>query len=153
MEDASYIAHPIGRLNQVLVASPDYLKRRGVPQAPDDLIAHNCLDPNGAAFSEWTLEGPGGKKTIRVSGTMRTNGTAIIRHAAVEGLGIAVLREYLVSDYLKSGQLVRVLDEYEMDKRTVYLVYQKNLYQPLRVKIFADHLAARIAQLSSMAPP
>lgn len=152
MEDASYIAHPIGRLNQVLVASPGYLERRGTPRSPDDLMRHNCLDPNGASFSEWTLEGPAGKKTVRVSGAMRTNGTLIIRHAALEGLGIAVLREYLVSDYLQSGALVRVLDDYEMDKRTIYLVYQKNLYQPLRVKMFADFLAARLAERSSMAP-
>jgi DNA-binding transcriptional LysR family regulator len=146
IDDASYIARPIGQLSQVLVASPAYLARRGVPKSPNDLGLHNCLDPNGNAHSNWELKGSGEKTTVRVSGTLRTNGTLIIRRAAIEGLGIAVLREYLVSDDLRKGSLVRVLEDYEMDKRTVYLVYQKNLYQPLRIKIFMDHLTARMAE-------
>ena len=144
MDDASYIARPIGQLSQVLVASPTYLARRGVPKSPNDLVRHNCLDPNGNAYSNWELTGRDEKTTVRVSGTLRTNGTLIIRRAALEGLGIAILREYLVTDDLKAGSLVRVLDDYQMDKRTVYLVYQKNLYQPLRVKIFMDYLTARM---------
>ena len=152
MEDASYIARPIGRLNQVLVAAPAYLERHGIPRMPQDLADHNCLDPNGAAFSEWALEGPSGKTTVRVAGSVRTNGTLIIRRAALNALGIAVLREYLVLDYLKAGALVRVLPDYEMDKRTVYLVYQKDLYQPLRVKTFAEFLAKRMAENSGLSP-
>ena len=152
MEDASYVARPIGRLNQVLVAAPAYLERQGVPCTPKDLEEHNCLDPNGAAVSEWTLLGASGPKTVRVSGSVRTNGTLIIRRAALDGLGIAVLREYLVLDFLKTGALVRVLPDYEMDKRTVYLVYQKDLYQPLRVKIFADFLAKRMTENNGMSP-
>ena len=146
MDDASYIARPISQLSQVLVASPAYLMRRGIPKSPNDLVRHNCLDPNGNAHSNWELKGRDEKTTVRVSGTLRTNGTLIIRRAAIEGLGIAVLREYLVSDDLRKGSLVRVLKDYEMDKRTVYLVYQKNQYQPLRVKIFMDHLTARMAE-------
>lgn len=148
MDDASYIARPIGQLSQVLVASPKYLNRCGVPKSPSELALHNCLDPSGNAFSDWVLEGPDGKTSVRVRGTLRTNGTLIIRRAAVEGLGIAVLREYLITGHLKEGSLVRVLEDYEMDKRTVYLVYQKDLYQPLRVKTFADHLMARMAETS-----
>jgi DNA-binding transcriptional LysR family regulator len=152
VDDASYVARPIGQLAQVLVAAPDYLRRRGAPQTPQELAGHNCLDPSGNDASDWMLDGPGGKISVRVTGSLRTNGTLIIRRAALDGLGIAVLREYLVADDLRDGLLVRVLEDYEMDKRTVYLVYQKDAYQPLRVRTFADYLIARLAQMGKASP-
>ena len=152
VDDASYVARPIGQLAQVLVASPAYLKRRGAPRSPQDLVHHNCLDPSGHDSSIWKLDGPGGKTSVRVTGSLRTNGTLIMRQAALDGLGIVILREYLVAEHIQNGLLVRVLDDYEMDKRTVYLVYQKDSYQPLRVKTFANHIRTRLAQIGAASP-
>lgn len=147
IEDSSLIARPIGQVAQVLVAAPKYLEHYGTPKTPSDLTTHNCLDPSGALFSTWELTGPGGKVSVRASGRLRTNGTLIVRHAALEGLGIAILREYLVTRYLEEGSLVRVLGDYGMKQRTIHIVSQKDAYQPRRMKIFADFLAHRVSEM------
>ncbi|MGE5538046.1 MAG: LysR substrate-binding domain-containing protein [Gemmatimonas sp.] len=146
--DTSFVATPIGRLASVLVASPRYLARHGTPEAPADLARHNCLDPSGAAAPTWELRGPDGPVAVRVTGTLRTNGTLMVRHAALEGLGIALLREYLVADELRGGSLIRVLDDHAVDERTMYLIRHKDRYQPLRMKMFADHLIEQLARMT-----
>jgi DNA-binding transcriptional LysR family regulator len=145
-----FVARPIGKLPGVLVSSPNYLARFGTPTKPSDLASHNCFDPSGSAFSDWEFAGPSGSERIRVSGTLRTNSTQIVRQAVTEGLGIAMLREYLVAENLKDGSLVRVLDDYALDERTIYLVYQKDSYRPVRMKIFAEHVTKRMAEVSGM---
>jgi DNA-binding transcriptional LysR family regulator len=152
IEDSSLIARPIGRVTQVLVAAPRYLESHGAPRKPSDLSAHNCLDPGGALFSTWELNGPNGRMSVRVTGRIRTNGTFIVRHAALEGLGIAILREYLVAKHLQDGSLVRVLGNYSMNERTIHIVFQKDAYQPRRMKVFADYLARRVAEMVAPAP-
>jgi DNA-binding transcriptional LysR family regulator len=151
VSESSFVARPIGKLSTVLVASPKYLRRFGVPVTPNDLNQHNCLDPSGVRFPIWDFQGPTERMTVRVSGTIRTNGTLIVRHAVMEGLGIGILREYLVLDRLKEGSLVRVLTEYGLDERTIYLVYQRDGYQPVRMKIFADYLAERVSTMAKRA--
>jgi LysR family transcriptional regulator AphB len=145
--DSTLIARPVGKLTQVLVASPAYLKRFGAPSSPNELARHNCLDPGGALFSTWDLMGSEGKVSVRVTGRIRTNGTLIVRSATLDGLGIAVLREYLVAAYLQDGSLVRVLDNYTMEERKIHIVYQKDAYQPRRTKVFADFLARRVGEM------
>ena len=150
VRNSPFVTRSLGRLPQVLVASPDYLRRCGVPRSPNDLATHNCLDPSGAPVSIWELRGPAGRSSVRVSGRLRTNGTLIVRHAAVEGLGIAVLREYLVAGQLRDGSLVRVLPEYAADERQIYLLYQKDSYRPMRIKAFSAYLTQRFAEIAEM---
>lgn len=150
--DSTLIARPVGKLTQVLVASPAYLKRLGAPSSPNELARHNCLDPGGALFSTWDLTGSEGKVSVRVTGRIRTNGTLIVRSAALDALGIAVLREYLVAAHLQDGALVRVLENYTMEERKIHIVYQKDAYQPRRIKVFADFLARRVGEMVNPGP-
>jgi DNA-binding transcriptional LysR family regulator len=147
VRDSSLVARPIVGLRRVLVASPRYLARSGQPRSPAELSRHNCLDPSGAPHANWGFAGPGGQTTVRVTGTLRANSSLIVRDAALKGLGIAILREYLVIGDFNDGALVRVLDEYAIDERTLYVVYQKDRYQPIRVKLFVDYLTGRMKSL------
>ena len=145
VRDSSLVARAIASLPRILVAAPDYLVRAGMPQSPGDLSRHNCLDPAGAGHHGWTFLGPAGRVSIRVSGTPSANSSAVIRQAALKGLGIAKLSEYLVVDNLKGGSLVRVLDDYALEERKLYVVYQRARYQPLRMRLFIDYLASHMA--------
>ncbi len=144
VRDSALVARPIANLAIALVASPDYLSRCGVPREPADLVRHNCLDPNGAPNWTWEFSGPAGRTSVRVSGTPRVNSSNFIRHMALKGLGIAMLREYLIADSLANGALVRVLPEYRIAKRTLNVLYQKDRYQSLRMRLFIDFLSARL---------
>ncbi len=69
-----------------------------------------------------------------------------MRHAALKGLGIAILREYLVFDDLRSGVLVRLLEEFELDRRALYVVYRKDHHLPMRMRVFIDYLSERMKE-------
>lgn len=140
--DSSLIARPLIGLPRVLVASPHYLARCGVPRTPAQLAKHNCLDPSGSAHYTWEFAGPAGRASIPVSGSPRANSSAVIRQAAVKGLGIAMLSEYVVADHLHDGTLVRILEDHAIAERKLYVVYQKDRYQPMRIRIFINHLTA-----------
>ena len=146
--ESSLIARPLIPLPRILVAAPSYLARAGTPRTPAELNRHNCLDPGGLAHFTWEFLRPDTRSNIVVSGAPRANSSALIRQAALKGLGIAMLREYLVRDNLKDGSLVRVLEEYDIDERKLYMVYQKDRYQPMRMRIFIKYLFSRLKEFS-----
>ena len=146
--DSALVARPIVGLPRVLVAAPEYLAQHGAPRTPADLAKHSCLDPSGAAHSTWSFQGPKGRIAVRIAGTLRANSSIVVRHAALGGLGIAILRAYLVVDSLGDGRLVQVLGDYAIDERTLYVVYQKDRYQPARVRLFIDYFTRRMKDFS-----
>lgn len=147
--DSSLIARPLITLPRILVAAPSYLARAGTPRTPAELSGHNCLDPSGFAHSSWEFLGPEAHSNIVVSGSPRANSSALIHQAALKGLGIAMLREYLVRDNLKSGALIRVLADYQIDERKLFIVHQKDRYQPMRMRIFIKFLFERLKAFSA----
>jgi DNA-binding transcriptional LysR family regulator len=147
--ESSLIARPLLALPRILVAAPHYLARAGTPRTPAELSRHNCLDPSGAVHFTWEFLRPHTRSNIVVSGAPRANSSALVKQAALKGLGIAMLREYLVRDNLKDGSLVRVLADYEIDERKLFIVYQKDRYQPMRIRIFIKHLFSRLKEFSS----
>ena len=146
--DSALIARSIIALPRTLVASPGYLKRHGAPKKPIDLLQHNCLDPRGTNHYTWELTGPKGSETVRVSGTPRINSNIANRRAALTDLGIAMLSEYLVADDLKAGRLERVLKSYSAPTRPLYIIYQKDNFQPLRMRMFIDFLVQEMKSFS-----
>lgn len=148
IRESSLVARPLIALAQLLVASPSYLQARGAPRNPMALTDHNCLDPASAlAAFNWDLQGPGGKQTVRVSGTPRTNSTALVYRAALDGLGIALLREDLVAAALADGRLIRVLPGYALKPKKFYVLYQRDRQPPLRMKLFVEFLLAEMRRL------
>lgn len=70
----------------------------------------------------------------------------MIRQAALTGLGIAMVRRYLVTKSLEDGSLTAVLENFTVGADKLYVVYQKDRYQPVRMKLFVDYLAARVRE-------
>src|SRR5918995_2106794 len=74
LPDSTLIARKLGSTHRILCASPDYLARRGVPQAPVDLARHHCVIAGpSAANAHWVLEGPHGEESVMVSGRFAAN--------------------------------------------------------------------------------
>ena len=149
IRESSLVARPLIALAQRLVASPAYLAMHGAPRSPVALADHNCLDPASAsAVFNWDVQGSGGKQTVRVSGTPRTNSTVLVCRAALDGLGIALLREDLVAEALSNGRLVTVLPGYTIKPKKLYVLYQKDRQPPLRMKLFIEFLLDEMRQLA-----
>jgi len=111
----AYIAQVLCESRSFLVASPDYLGRRGAPQTPADLARHDCLLylRDGPAQS-WSFEkGPVRKRAERVSvpiaGPFKANNSEVLREAIRAGLGIGLLPDFSSEHELGTGALVEVL--------------------------------------------
>lgn len=140
--DSSLVMRKIVSLPRVLVASSDYLKRKGVPGGPEDLRVHNCLNPNGFPSETWHLTRDNSEAVVRVSGFPLANSSAVIRTACERGLGIAMLSQYTVDDLIRDKRLSIVLPEYEVPSRALYVFYSRTRYMPARTRLFIDFLSS-----------
>lgn len=149
---ASLVAKPIIALPRVLVTAPSYIERNGEPETPDDLVNHNCLTPNGENHYVWEFLGSGGRRTtVPVTGTIKSSNNSFIKHAALQGLGIALMNEYVVETDIKAGRLTKVLDRYTLPERMLHVLYQKDRYQSLRARLFIDYLSKHLKSAQAAA--
>ncbi|WP_271105708.1 MULTISPECIES: LysR family transcriptional regulator [Pseudomonas] len=113
LADTRLVATPLSPLVRVLCASPDYLRRRGVPRDPRELTDHDGLDWDALAPPyAWRFEVEGRSQVIRPRRMrMTANNAETLLFSAVAGLGVAHLPTWLISDYLLRGELVPLLCE------------------------------------------
>ncbi|WP_437520378.1 LysR substrate-binding domain-containing protein [Sorangium sp. So ce726] len=145
---ASLVARRLADDLRVLCASPRYLRRHGTPRCLEDLADHDCITLNLEPVARWTLVGPEGERVVPVSGTFRTSDTITLRDAAVAGVGLANLPDYVVQDQLESGALRRVLPEYGTSKRASFAVYAAPARAAVRVVVDALAKAMGAAETS-----
>ncbi len=146
--DSSLIAKKIGSARRFVSASPTYLERAGVPKAPADLLAHNCLTFRSHPGSNpWRFRGPRGTSEVRVSGSLFVNDGDALCAAAVAGLGLILVPEWLTGIEIGRGRLREVLPEYRCvpEVTPLYAVYPHQRYLPPKVRAFVDFLADRFA--------
>lgn len=143
MPDSTLMAKRLATATTMLVASPSYLKQRGTPTTPQDLLQHNCLTytlvqkPN-----EWTFVTPDGDRTsVTVSGSLQSNTGIVLRSAALADAGIATTASFIVHEDLARGTLAPVLPGYTMRARELYAVYPQNRHLSPKVRAFIDFAA------------
>ncbi len=148
LPDSNFIATPVAAIRRVVCASPDYLHRFGIPQAPDDLAAHRCITFDGLdAATAWTFVGNDGeqrKVTIRSRLTVTTADAAIA--ASTLGLGLTRVLSYQVADALRDGRLVRVLADSEPPVVPASLIYPGQGRLPMKTRAFIDFAVGRIRE-------
>jgi len=141
LHDSTLVAKRIARSQRVLCASPAYLKRRGVPKAPGDLAAHDCLPLSRAV---WRLRDPAGKEvSVRVRGPLESNLGEVLRDAAIAGIGIALHSTWHVCEDLRAGRLQQVLPRYSLPESGIYAVMPQRRWVLPRARAFVDFLAER----------
>lgn len=147
LQSSSLMARKLGANTHIVVASPDYLARRGTPQDVEALASHDCLlrDTGGAQGTRWAdVHG----NFIRVQGRMRADDIEILRHAAQQGLGLAMLPSPAVSEDLEAGRLVRVLEGVVEQQAGFYAIYPANRHLSAKVRAFVDFSAKHFSHLS-----
>lgn len=104
------VSEPVALVRWLLVAAPEYLARAGSPQAPAELAGHACLCYwREAADDLWALAGQGQLARVRVRTRYHVDNPEAVAEAALAGLGVAMLPDYLCQAALASGRLLRVL--------------------------------------------
>lgn len=144
LKDTSLIAQKLGSVPQLLVASQAYLAAKGEPLKPEELSQHDCLvNALKSPTNFWTLTGPGGKKSVRVAGSMRSNFGEPLRHAALLGQGISMHPNYMVARDIRENFLRIVLPAYQPTQLDIYAVYPSRRNMPGRVRLFLEFLRER----------
>ncbi len=142
LDDSSLVGLQLAENRRVVVASPAYLRRHGVPAHPDDLAAHDCLTfgTYGNQARGWTFTVDGQAVSVRVAGTLECNDGAVLHDWALAGRGLAWRSMWEVGDDLRAGRLRSVLDAFAAPPNAIYAVFPQRRHLPLRVRMFIDYL-------------
>ena len=137
LTDSNLIARRVGPLTGTLVASPDYIRERGAPETPEDLLAHQALMQGTEA---WQFMDGDKIISIHPQGRFKAdNGTALAA-AAVAGLGIAWLPDHLIKAYLDSGALVQVMPRYPVPTAGIFVVRPPGQHATRKVRALIELL-------------
>jgi DNA-binding transcriptional LysR family regulator len=145
--EPNLVARRLGESRVVHLASPAYLRRRGVPRAPADLARHDCVgylrDGQPAPFH---FVAPGGAvQAVSVAGRVHASDADALRALAVAGKGIVALFDFLARDELARGALVRVLPHHPGTTWPIHALYPKNRHLLPKVGVFLDFLRELLA--------
>ena len=153
--DSTLVARKLAPHRRILVASPDYLDTRNLPQEPRQLGDYDCLlfalQPTGA-WHYWPADRPAEDPLeVAVSGHIRTNDSESLREAVLSGLGIALLPTWLVGADIREKRLVPVLQDYEWliapgPERAIWAVYPPKKVVSPKVRAFIAFIAQCIGQ-------
>lgn len=144
LADSSLFAVKVGEVLTVTCASPEYLKRKGRPERPEDLAGHDGVQSN--FVGQWTYSKDGTTVEGRPHIRLKTNTASAALAAAVQGVGITRLPNYQIAEEVRSGALVPILKDYDSGSRPVHLVYVRQGLLPLKVRAFLDWMTPRLRQ-------
>lgn len=139
LADSRLVNRVLVRGPQKTVVSPEYIARYGTPNVPSDLKCHQCII--GAFGSNWHFrESKESDEVIRVSGSLITDSGDILREAAIKGIGIAQATWWLFRQEIKRGELISILEDYEVEADPISIVFPANRRTPAKVRAVADFL-------------
>lgn len=144
LADSSLVARRLGQLKRVICCSPGYLERRGTPETPDDLLRHDCLRYGREGQNGWELERHGKLRIFDVRGPVLSNNGEVLRDAAISGLGIVLLPEFIVGPALENGSLVPILDAFQPGSLSLHALYPQHRQRSEVTRVFLDFLQERL---------
>jgi DNA-binding transcriptional LysR family regulator len=142
LEDTGLVGRFLADLKMMLVASPKYLERRGVPGSIGDLRRHACLRyllagrPYPFSFADGT--------TIMPDGPLDADDGLALRQAVLEGAGISQLPRFAIADDLAAGRLITILPDLAMPSIPVHVLHAFGRQLPVRARLFIDFLVEQI---------
>ena len=143
LPDSGFVAQRLGITYSILCASPAYLKKRGIPDAPGALGAHDCLRIVNTVMpaENWVFEGPEGVETVNTPlSPFHVNTADAMTVAISNGMGIGIQPIASAVDGLKAGTLVRVLPEYHFEELNVFAIYPSRKFVDAKIKTWVDFL-------------
>lgn len=146
LPDSTLNARRLGETGRVVLASPEYLAKAGVPQTPSDLEQHNCLDFNFRRLEPgWPFRENGHNYMLPVSGNIIANNGETLVELALQGIGITRVGSFHVQEEIANGQLVPLLEAFNpQDKEAIHAVFIGGTNIPARIRVFVDYLVEKM---------
>ncbi|PXV97253.1 LysR family transcriptional regulator [Gilliamella apicola] len=144
LSNSSYIARKLNCYKLIFAASPTYLAKNGIPATPNDIKKHQCLiyqyvNPTKKDYL-WPFSINGKVINIPISGSLKSNDTLALANAAVEGLGITMLPQSMLSELIRQNKLFPILQDFLPPAREVHLLYKSDKQQLPKLKMFIEFI-------------
>ena len=142
LQDSNLVARRIGPSYGKLVASPDYVRAHGAPEAPDEIAAHEALMQG---TESWQFMDGGKVITVQPQGRFKADNGTALTVAAAAGLGIAWLPDCLTHEHLASGALVPIMTRYPPPSAGIYVVRPPGQHPARKVRVLTEMLIEHFA--------
>lgn len=154
LPSSDIVARRLSPSQRILCGSPGYFEQHGRPEHPSDLKKHSCLLFSAPTYSNrWQFQHDGRMEEVEVAGRLRTGNVLVLLSAALSGIGVIMVHEWMVRRRMAQGQLERVLDRYSVSPISsdaeLHVVYASSRGMPLKVRVFVDFLVALFNEASS----
>jgi DNA-binding transcriptional LysR family regulator len=145
LPDSGFGARFLAKAARLVVASPGYIARKGMPQTPADLAGHDCiLGPGLSGPTAWRFTRSGQVASVAVDGPIKVTSADGVTACAKAGLGIAVASRWMCRAELAAGEVVALLSDYQLDWLELHAVYPGGRRPSLKVRAFSDYFAAQL---------
>ncbi|MBB3103251.1 LysR family transcriptional regulator [Azomonas macrocytogenes] len=147
LADSRLMSRQLGTFKLLLVGSPRYFSRHGIPRVPADLAQHACLQhkfPSTGKLEPWPLRMPAGTAEPILPVSMVSNTTEALIHVARDGLGIACLPDFMVRDAIVAGELVTVLDDFNQHQGTFRMLWPSSKHLAPKLRVFIDFMGTEL---------
>ncbi|MBB3540541.1 MULTISPECIES: LysR family transcriptional regulator [unclassified Rhizobium] len=138
--DSRLVVWKLSRSRRILVASPDYLGRHGMPKTLADLDDHKGIFYTNRGVADWRFQTPDGAIVVRASQAVGMNNGDMIRDAAAAGLGIALLPAFIAGPAISKGQLQEIDVGYRPEAEFIYMAHPEGRNPSAKLRAVADHL-------------
>ena len=145
LNDSTFGVRKLALVERLVIASPAYLSAHGTPATPGDLAKHDCIVQHGSFGSEsWRFRRGKTLTSVDVRPRLWIDSASGVLAAAIAGLGISLGTRVMAGDELRTGQLTRLLDAYQLDPAEVYAVFPAGPRPSAKVRAIVDHLASAL---------
>lgn len=148
-EDSSLVAQKVGTIRRLVVASPAWVRRHGVPKHPKDLLKANCVRLTDHSPTWGPFIDQGRPLRLAVSGNLEFNQIAPAVAACAAGVGFGSFLSYQVAPFLKTKQLRTVLEGFEPPPRPINIVYPHARLLPMRTRVFIEWMKKELREFQS----
>lgn len=145
LPDSSLIAVRVGTVCRIACASPAYLRERGTPARPEDLVAHDCISmPVLASPERWSFPSKRGLRSVAVRSRLTVSTAEAAIDAAAAGLGVARVLSYQAQEAIAAGRIVPILERFEPAPLPVHLLHGEGRDPRPKLRAFVALAATRL---------
>jgi LysR family transcriptional regulator for bpeEF and oprC len=138
-----FVARRLTTIGYAICAAPNYLKQHGTPETLADLTEHRCLNyrrQRSGRAREWALSVDNASVMLEVDAVLTANDIQVVHQAALSGIGLAYLMDFLIADDVKAGRLLIIMKKHILRGVPVHVCYPKNQHQSPRLTAFLEYL-------------
>ena len=146
LEDSTLLCKKLKGYKLVVCATPEYLLKHSELKSPEDLVNHRCLVfSQDGSNTKWVFSKQSKSINIHTNAHLKSNNSLLLKDAMLSHVGIAVVPDFIVGQYIKAGQLIPLLTEYSTKELNLYSLRPANKLLPKRLQLFNQFLLEELS--------